>query len=182
VNDPLPGSHPAGTNGGTGTAAVRVVLGALGLAAGLWGVRLLLGLDLRDLVDAGIWLVGGVVLHDFVLAPAVLALGLLVVPRLPGPVRAPAVAAAVVVGLVTAAVFPTLGRFGAKPDDPYLLARPYLAWWLGFAGAAAVIAVAASVVRSRARSRTGGPTALPRNGRPHDGRRPRPGAPRARRT
>ncbi len=131
---------------------VRLACGALGLAAGVWGLRLLLGLGLSDLVDAGIWLAGGVVLHDFVLAPVVLAVGVLLVARLRGAVRAPAVAALVVVGLVTAAVLPTLGRFGAKPDDPYLLNRPYAAWWLGFVAVTALVAGVVAVSGGRSRT------------------------------
>ncbi len=144
-------------------SGLRAGLGVLGLAAGVWGLRLLLGLDLTDLVDAGVWLAGGVVLHDFVLAPAVLAVGVLVVGRLPGPVRAPAVAALVVVGLVTAAVLPTLGRFGAKPDDPYLLDRPYAASWLTFVALTGVVAGLVAAVR-RARTDRPGADRAPRNG------------------
>jgi hypothetical protein len=135
---------------------VRLAVGTLGLAVGLWGLRLLLGLDRADLVDAAIWLAAGVLLHDFVIAPAVLAVGVLLVARLPGEVRAPATVALVVVGLVTAAVLPTLGRFGAKPDDPYLLNRPYATWWLAFVAVTGLVA-AGSVRRSRTRrsARTG---------------------------
>jgi hypothetical protein len=167
----------AGTTGTTAATASRVALGALGVGAGLWGLRLLLGLDLPDLFDAGLWLAGGVVLHDFVLAPIVLGLGVLLAARLPEPARVPAVVALVVVGLVTAAVLPTLGRFGAKSDDPYLLARPYTAWWLAFVAVAALVAVVAAAVGARHQHSSGRSPGPTRTGRP-----PRTGAAPGRRT
>lgn len=67
---------------------------------------------------------------DFVLAPLVVIVGYVVVRLLPIWALAPFAAAALVLGSGTLAVLPTLGRFGAKPDDPYLLNRSYLAWWV----------------------------------------------------
>ena len=47
----------------------------------------------------------------------------------PGRLRAPAAAAFVVLGSVTLLAIPVLGRFGARPDNPTLLDRHYVAGW-----------------------------------------------------
>lgn len=133
---------------------LRGLLGATGLALAAWGAWLLLdGAALADLVEVAVWFTVGVLVHDAVLAPLVLLLGYVVVRRLPAAARAPFVVAGLLLGTVTLAVLPTLGRFAAKPDDPYLLNRPYLAWWLLLA---AVLAVAAGVA-TRVRAGRGRP-------------------------
>jgi len=133
--------------------AARLLIGAAGLVMAGWGVRLLLALDLPDLAGTVLWLAGGVLLHDVLLAPAVALAGALLVRLLPGPERVPVLVGAVVLGTLTLAVLPVLGRFGAKPDDPYLLARPYLVSWLALAGIVVAGCAAAAVVRHRAARR-----------------------------
>lgn len=131
----------------TGT---RLGLGAVGVAAGLYGGWLVLSRG-HDLANLGLWLVVGVVLHDGVLAVAVLALGSVVLPMLPRPARAPAVVGFVVLGSATLFAVPVLGRFGARPDNPTLLDRGYWAGWLVLAGLTLIAVVFASFVRSRRR-------------------------------
>lgn len=130
---------------------LRVFLVAVGCVAGVAGAVQLLAQGPADVAHAVAWLAAGVLAHDAVLAPAVVVAGLVVWPRLPEPARAPAAVAAVVVGTVTLAVLPTLGRFGAKPDDETLLNRPYVAFWVGLVLLAALGALVASVVRRRQR-------------------------------
>jgi len=113
---------------------VRVALGAGGVLLALFGVYELLSRGFADLVGTAVWLVGGVVLHDGVLAFATVAAvwaGALLVPRRH---RAPVAAAFLVLGTVTVSAIPVLGRFGARPDNPTLLDRDYVAGWLVFAG------------------------------------------------
>ena len=64
--------------------------------------------------------------------------------------RAPVVAGLVVLVSVTLTAVPVLGRFGAKPDDPGLLNRPYGVLWLVFALAVTVVVVVACLLRRRA--------------------------------
>ena len=61
--------------------AARVLLVAAGLGLGLWGVWLMRDFDTERLVSAGTWLAGGIVLHDAVLAPLTVGLGLLAFGR-----------------------------------------------------------------------------------------------------
>ena len=136
--------------------ALRFWLGAVGVVLTLVGVWHLLGNGFADLAATVAWLVGGVVAHDALIAPLVVLLGVGLLPRLPSWCRGPAVAGFVVLLTVTLTAVPVLGRFGAKPDDPWLLPRPYGALWLGFALVVVAAVVGASVLRRR-RSGKGAP-------------------------
>jgi hypothetical protein len=127
----------------------RVLLGGLGVLATAYGVHLLLVRQDHDqLADAALWLAAGVLLHDAVLAPVVLVVALLAA-RLPLVVRGPAVAGAVVLGSVTLAAVPVLGRFGARRDNPTLLDRDYAAGWLVLAALVLTVVGVAVGVRLR---------------------------------
>ena len=128
----------------------RVAIGALGVLAGLYGGWLVLSRG-HDLLNLGLWLAAGVVLHDGVLALVVLAIGTVAVRLLPRPAKAPAVVGFVVLGSVTLLAVPVLGRFGARSDNPTLLDRDYTVGWLVLAGLVLVGVVTASLVGSRRR-------------------------------
>jgi hypothetical protein len=127
--------------------ALRLGLIGTGVAAGLYGLRLLLDLGWDNLVAAALWLGGGVVLHDGVLAPAVIAVSLLTIRLLRGRVPAPLVVAGIVLGSVTLVGVPVLGRFGARADNATLLDRSYgVGWWV-LAGLTLVCAAAAVLLK-----------------------------------
>jgi hypothetical protein len=117
----------------------RVLVGAAGLAMGAYGVWRLLALGWSNLVATVNWLVGGVVLHDALLAPVTIVVVLLAVRFVPRHRLAPWAVALVVIAPVTILSIPVLGRFGARPSEPSLLDRPY---WLGWLGLVAVVGVA----------------------------------------
>jgi hypothetical protein len=121
----------------------RVALGAVGVAVAGYGVFRLLELGWSNLVATVVWLAGGVLLHDVVLAPATIVVCALAVLALRSRAwRAAAAGGLVVLGTVTVTAIPVLGRFGAKPDNPTLLDRPYVAGWL----VVAVLVLAGCVV------------------------------------
>ena len=129
---------------------LRFLLGVLGVLVGAYGAYLLLSRqDADQLLNAGVWLASGVVLHDFVLAPLVLGLVFVGARLAPAAARAPAAAALVVLGAVTLLAVPVLGRFGARPDNATLLDRDYVAGWLAFAGVVLLATLVAALVRSR---------------------------------
>lgn len=129
---------------------MRRALGALGVGVAAYGGWLLLSrTDNDQLLDAGIWLASGVVLHDFVLTLGVLLVGALSLRLLPEPAKAPAVVGMVVLGAVTLVAVPVLGEFGARDDNPTLLDRPYLASWLVLAAVTVLAVMVAGLVRSR---------------------------------
>ena len=123
----------------------RFILWKFGVAAAAYGALLLLDDARADPVGVATWLVGGVVLHDLVLAPVVIVLVVVAARTLPAAWRGPTAAALVVLGSVTLLAIPVLGRFGARPDNPTLLDRPYVAGWL-LVAALTVLATAATVV------------------------------------
>jgi hypothetical protein len=128
----------------------RLLLGAVGAVIGLYGAWLLVSRqDQRQLVSVAEWLVAGVVLHDFVLAPLTLVVIAAGTPLLPAPYRAPAVAGLVVLGSVTLLAIPVLWSFGAQVHNPSLLDRHYVLGWLGLA----LLVVAAVFVAGRVRGR-----------------------------
>lgn len=130
----------AGEGARDGVSPVRWVLGGLGLLVGVYGAWLLLSRqDLAGILDVGLWLVVGVLLHDVVLSALLLLLGLLTVRLLPPLVRGPVAAGVVVLGTVTMMAVPVLGRFGATPLNPTLLDRDYVAGWFALAGLVALL-------------------------------------------
>jgi hypothetical protein len=135
--------------------STRIALGAAGVLLGLFGAYQLLELGVGNLVGTVVWLAGGVLLHDGVLAFATIAVlgvgAVLVPPRL----KAPLAAAFVVLGTVTLTAVPVLGRFGARADNPTLLDRHYLVGWLVFAVLVGVVTAASVLLQGRRSSRRG---------------------------
>ncbi len=109
---------------------VRSILGVAGVGLAAVGLWKLLGQDGADLRDALLWLVGGAVVHDAMLAPVVVLVGAVVIRALPVWARMPVVAGFVVLGSATLMALPVLGRFGAREDNPTLLDRDYVGGWL----------------------------------------------------
>lgn len=128
----------------------RVAIAVVGVAVGLYGAFLLLSRqDLDQLTNAAAWLVTGVVLHDFVLAPLVIVVLAAAARLLPRIARGPAVVGLVVLGSVTLLAVPVLGRFGARPDNPTLLDRDYGTGWLVVAGLTLAAVLVATLLRRR---------------------------------
>ena len=105
-------------------------------------------------MSAAIWLASGVVLHDFVLAPLVLGLVFVAARLVPARAGCPAPPPWSSSGPSTVLAIPVLGRFGERPDNPTLLDRNYTVGWLVLAGLVVLVAVVATLVRSRRQSRT----------------------------
>lgn len=132
-------------------------VGTLLMAYGAYG---LLGVLLPEQRPRWLlWFVGGLAVHDFVLVPAVLAVGLLVRRAFPsgvrGPVQAGLLASAVLV-LVSVPVLTGYGR-ASQQGNPSLLPFDYVPNLLGVLAlvwaVTAVVAVAAVLRARRARAR-----------------------------
>ncbi|RNL79002.1 hypothetical protein [Nocardioides marmorisolisilvae] len=131
--------------------ATRVLLGAAGVAIAAYGVSLLLDLGFANLRATLEWLVGGVLLHDAVLAPLTIVVGAVFVrARRAGLRIAPLVIGGVVLASVSIAAIPVLGRFGERADNATLLDRNYLVGWLVFAGVTVAVSLVL-LVRGRQR-------------------------------
>jgi hypothetical protein len=138
----------------------RVALGVAGVLFAVFGVYELLGRGPANLVGTVLWLAGGVILHDGVLAFATIAVVWVGALLVPARHRAPVAAALIVLATVTVSAVPVLGRFGARPDNPTLLDRNYLAGWLVFAGLVSA-GTAGVVLLRRRRSRSDRPASRP---------------------
>jgi len=129
--------------------ATRTILGAVGVLVGMWGAVELIRQGAANLGAATVWLLGGVVVHDGVLAPVAIAIAALGVSVLPRWMVPSAAAAAVVLGTVTIMAVPVLGRFGARADNATLLDRDYGRGWLIVAGLVLVCAVVGTIIAHR---------------------------------
>lgn len=128
----------------------RYTLGALGLLLIAVGARLVAVLP--DPLDVLVWLGGALVLHDAVIAPLVLGVGLLVAAL---PARGLLRGALLTGGAVLLITLPLLVRPG-NPPNTSALPLPYGQNLLLVLGAVAVVAgllAVVSAVRSRARRR-----------------------------
>lgn len=125
------------------------VAGGLLLAFGL--LRLVTKLDPPDLWVLLLWLVVAVVLHDCVVAPLTVGVGV-TLTRVPARARRYLQGALVVGALVTVVAVPLIGRRGTQPSVKALLLRDYagnLALVLGLVAAVALLLHAARVLRER---------------------------------
>lgn len=111
----------------------RLLLGVVGVAMGAFGALRFLQLDFPDIVDAALWLAGGVVLHDAILAPLTIGLTVLLTRVVPPSARTRVTVGLVVLVTVTITAIPVLGRFGERPDNATILDRNYTVGWLVFA-------------------------------------------------
>jgi hypothetical protein len=136
----------------------RLLIGFVGVAMGVFGALRFLQLDRSDIVNGVLWLGGGVIVHDLVLAPVTIALTLLAARLVPRRARAAVVTGLVVLATVTVTAIPVLGGWGARADNPTLLDRDYATGWLVFAGlvVAGTIIALAPWSRRRDGRRTGG--------------------------
>jgi len=117
----------------------RFLLGVAGVGLGAYGVVVLVGSGFADAWPVLVWLGGGLAVHDAVLAPLVVGLGVLAA-RLVGwrPGRAVLLLVLVLLGTLTLVALPVLLGYGAIPHDPGLQERSYRLGWLVAAGAVLV--------------------------------------------
>lgn len=122
-------------------------LALTGIGFGLWGLWLVRDFTGDQLTSLGVWLVGGVILHDAVLAPLTVLLGFAASRLLPGHFRAAIGAAFLLWATLTIVFFPVLSGQGGKPDNATILHRPYFLSWLALTGVIAGTAVIAAIRR-----------------------------------
>src|SRR5215208_3499810 len=130
--------------------AARAVMLVLGVAAGAYGGFRLLDLGWDNTRATLVWLVGGVLLHDGVLAPLTMVVAAVAVRLIPRDRLAPFVVGLVVLAPVTLLAVPMLGGFGARADNPTMLDRPY---WLGWSVLVTLVVTAILVARYTGRRR-----------------------------
>ncbi len=127
--------------------AFRGLLLLTGVGFGLWGLWLMRDFRSDQLTSTGVWLVGGVIAHDAILAPLTVLLGVVGARLLPNHARAMVAGAFIVWGTVTIAVANVLLGQGGKPDNDMILGRPYVLAWLVFT--ALLVLAASAAIRYR---------------------------------
>ncbi len=114
--------------------AWRIVLAIPAVAALAYAATRLADVPSDQWASVLTWLAGGVVLHDGVLAPLVVVLGVIASRWLPAPWRAPAVVGLICWGCVSLIAIPVLTGNGVDPPNETLQHRPYVtSWWIGTA-------------------------------------------------
>ena len=126
---------------------VRALLLVTGVGFGLWGVWLMRDFTSEQLVSMGTWLAGGVILHDAVIAPVTVLLGVVAARLLPGRTRSVAAIAFLVWATLTVAFINVLSGQGGKPDNDTVLHRPYGLSWIVLTLVIAAIAAAVAYRR-----------------------------------
>jgi hypothetical protein len=121
----------------------RLLLVAPAIAALTYAVTRLADVPQEDWLSVLQWLIGGVILHDGVLAPIVVGLGVVATRWLPAPWRAPAVVGLIGWGSLSLIAIPVLSGNGVDPTNETLQDRPYVtSWWIGTAVTVGLVVVA----------------------------------------
>lgn len=128
--------------------AMRGVLALVGVGFGIWGLWLMRHFTAEQLISVVTWFAGAVVLHDFIVAPVVVVLGVAAARWLPGHLRASTGVAFLVWSTLTVVFVPVLSGQGGKPDNETILGRPYVLSWLVMT---ALTATAAALLARRRR-------------------------------
>lgn len=137
----------------------RIALGTAGVLLAMFGVfRLVTEIPVSDLVVLAVWLIGAVVIHDGVLSPAVVGIGVLV-SRVPARARGYLQAALVTGAAVTVTAIPMIYRRDSQPREKAILLRNYagnLALLLGIIAAVTLVLYAVRIARRDQTTRSPG--------------------------
>lgn len=98
-------------------------------------------------VNFSIFFLGLAMVHDFLLAPLVLGISVLIVRRVPAPLRPGVEAGALISGVLVLFSLPMVLGLGGLPDNPTLLPNNYAA---GLGACLLVVWIVSSVVMLRA--------------------------------
>jgi hypothetical protein len=129
---------------------IRVALALGGIAAIGWGAWLLRDDGFERWRSQATWFLGGIIVHDAVLAPLVVLVGVLASRMLRPGLRRSVAAGFIVWATVTVSAANVLLPVGGRPDNPSLMNRPYVLAWLVFTGGVLAL-VAMAAVRSHAK-------------------------------
>jgi hypothetical protein len=128
----------------------RIALGTTGVLLALFGVfRLVTQVPLGDVLVLGLWLIGAVVIHDGVLSPLIIGVGVLL-SRVPPRGRRYVQAALIAGAAVTVIALPMIYRRNSQPVEKAILLRNYggnLSILLGIIAAATLVLYAVRVAR-----------------------------------
>jgi hypothetical protein len=140
---------------------------AAGWALILWGVRGALHHDIDTRPGQLVrFLLGGALVHDLVLAPMVLLVGVLIARRVRGRWRAPVQSALFISATLTLFAYPLLRGYGRVWRNPTSLPHNYAANLIVLVAAVAVGTAVVALVSANRRRDGGAPAPGRRPGRP----------------
>ena len=122
--------------------ALRIPLAVVGVLVGGYGALLMLDTATSTLLRVAVWLAGGVLFHDAVIAPLTAGFWWGARRLLPGVIAGPVAGGLLVLGALTIMAFPVLGQFRTVASNPTLLDRDYSTGWWIVAGVVATGVVA----------------------------------------
>ncbi|WP_330181738.1 hypothetical protein OHB26_36170 [Nocardia sp. NBC_01503] len=125
---------------------IRILLIALGVWLGWYGISLLLDMNPTDLRSVALWFAGGILLHDGVFAPIAATLGVAARRVLPASWWAPVACGTVCTVTLALIAVPVIGRAGALSGNPTILNRDYV---LGLSISLAVVWLLVAVALRR---------------------------------
>jgi hypothetical protein len=99
------------------------------------------------------WFVGGLVLHDFFIAPVVFLIAIVVVRRVPQPWKASLQGALIASAILTLTAWPYVAGYGKRPDNRTLLPNDYGPGLLALLALVWAIAVATALWKHRTKRR-----------------------------
>jgi hypothetical protein len=100
---------------------VAAAIGAAAMGVGVWTALTRAGAV--HPVEFAAYVLGAVLVHDLIVAPATLLVGTLVVRRAPRTARGIAAGAIAATAVLTAFALPVVFRWGAQSDNPSMLPR-----------------------------------------------------------
>jgi hypothetical protein len=151
-----------------GIRPIRVVIGAAGVLLATFGAfRLLTEIPAGDLLWLAVWLSGALVLHDAVLSPGIVGVGILL-RRVPARARTYVQGALIAGGIVTVVAIPLIYRAGTQPAAEVLLEQDFGANLAVLLAVVSVVAVLAYLYRVTRERSSAGPAST-RSHPPSDG-------------
>jgi hypothetical protein len=151
-----------------GIRPIRVVIGAPGVLLVAFGAfRLLTQIPAGDLLWLAVWLTGALVLHDAVLSPGIVGVGILL-RRVPARARTYVQGALIAGGIVTVVAIPLMYRAGTQPAAEVLLEQDFrvnLTVLLAVISVVALLAYLSRLTRDRSSAGSAGTRSSP----PSDG-------------
>ena len=125
----------------------RTLLASVGVALMAFGAWLVVADN--DPLQVAPWVLAPVLVHDLLIAPVVLGLVWLGHRVLPRYSQTPVLVALVVCGALTAVAASVLTRAGARPDNPSLLDRNYVAGYIVALALTMLVALICVIVNRR---------------------------------
>ena len=128
------------------------------------GWAVILGIGVRGIVRHSIdtrpanlarFVVGGALLHDLLIAPVVLVLGVVLARRVPTPARAAVQAALAISGIVALFSYPLVRAYGLAANNPTSLPHNYARNLTIVLGIVWAVTAAVAIRRVRATARSG---------------------------